>query len=258
MAAKDAGVVAKGGFVLPLTKIQAEIKSPKNIVIFSKPKIGKTTLLSQLDNCLIIDLEEGSDYVDALKLKAKSVSDIVTIGNMIIDAGRPYKYVALDTITALESICVPYAEELYSKSLMGKKWFTEGKLQYGSILNMPNGSGYPWLRQAFEKVLNYVKTLAPNVIFVGHIKDTLLEKNGAEFNSLDLDLTGKLKRITTSNADAIGYIYRKGKKNILSFLTTDEIACGARPEHLRNQEIVISEPAEDGSIITHWDKVYID
>jgi hypothetical protein len=260
MAAKDSEVKpeVKGGFILPTKKVKAEIKSPKNMVIFSKPKVGKTTLLAQLDNCLIIDLEEGSDYVDALKLKAKNVADIVTIGNMIMEAGKPYKYIALDTITALESLCVPYAEELYSKSLMGKKWFTEGKAQYGSILNMPNGAGYPWLRQAFEKVLNYVKTLAPHVIFVGHIKDTLLEKNGAEFNSLDLDLTGKLKRITTSNSDAIGYIYRKGKKNILSFMTTDEIACGARPEHLRNQEVVISEPAEDGSIITHWDKIYID
>jgi hypothetical protein len=256
--ATEKSEVKPGGFVLPTQKVKAETKSPKNMVIFSKPKVGKTTLLSQLDNCLIIDLEDGSDYVDALKIKAHTVADIVTIGNMIIKAEKPYKYIALDTITALETICIPYAEELYSKSLMGKKWFTEGKQQYGNILNMPNGAGYPWLRQAFEKVLNYIKTLAPHVIFVGHIKDTMLEKNGSEFNSLDLDLTGKLKRITTSNSDAIGYIYRKGKKNILSFVTTDEIACGARPEHLRNQEIVISETSEDGTIKTHWDKVYID
>ena len=110
MATKEK-VEAPGGFVLPTKKVMADVKSPKNMVIFSKPKIGKTTLLSQLDNCLIIDLEDGSDYVDALKLKAKTVSDIVTIGNMIIEAGKPYKYIALDTITALESICVPYAEE---------------------------------------------------------------------------------------------------------------------------------------------------
>jgi hypothetical protein len=86
----------------------------------------------------------------------------------------------------------------------------------------------------------------------------MLEKNGAEFNSLDLDLTGKLKRITTSNADAIGYLYRKGNKNILSFKTADDIACGARPEHLRNQEIVVSEIKEDGTVITNWDKIFID
>jgi hypothetical protein len=141
---------------------------------------------------------------------------------------------------------------------MGKSWFTKGKLEYGSILNMPNGAGYPWLRQAFEKIVDYIKQLAPHVILVGHIKDTLLEKNGAEFNSLDLDLTGKLKRITTSNSDAIGYLYRKGNTNVLSFKTTDEIACGARPEHLRNAEIVISEVLEDGTVKVSWDKVFVD
>ena len=100
--------------------------------------------------------------------------------------------------------------------------------------------------------------MAPFVIFVGHVKDTQLEKSGGTFNAMDLDLTGKLKRITTSNSDAIGYLYRKGDKNILSFKTNDEISCGARPEHLRNQEVVISEVDENGNYVSHWDKVFID
>ena len=106
-------------------------------------------------------------------------------------------------------------------------------------------------------MVEYIKTWAPNVILVGHIKDIQLEKNGADFTSTDLDLTGKLKRITSSQSDAIGYLYRKGNQNILSFKTTDEVACGARPDHLRNKEIVISEMTEEG-LQTHWDRVYID
>jgi hypothetical protein len=248
----------EGGFVLPTKVVKAAFTSPKNMIIFSKPKVGKTTLLSQLENCLIIDLEGGSDYVDALKVKASSVADITRIGKAIHEAGRPYKYIALDTITALEEMCVPFAEELYSKSSMGAKWFTEGKKKYGSILNLANGAGYPWLRQAFEKVVEYVKTFADHVILVGHIKDTLLEKNGVEFNALELDLTGKLKRISTSKSDAIGYLYRKGDKCIMSFKTTDEVGCGARPEHLRNQEIVVSEVGEDGKIKVDWTKIFVD
>jgi len=246
------------GVKLPTKKVKAISQSPKNMIIFSKPKVGKTTLLSQLDNCLIIDLEDGSDYVDALKVKASSVADIKEIGEAIIKADKPYKYIALDTITALETICIPYAEQLYSKSPMGAAWFEKGKPKYGSILNMPNGAGYPWLRQAFEKVIGYVKTLAPHIILIGHIKDILLEKGGSEFSALDLDLTGKLKRISTSQSDAVGYLYRKGNQNILSFKTSDEVSCGARPEHLRNKEIVISEMKEDGSIQSNWDKIYID
>jgi hypothetical protein len=155
---------------------------------------------------------------------------------------------------------IPYAEVLYSRSPMGKNWFNPGggKEKYGSILGLPEGSGYFWTRQAFTKVIDYIKTWAPYVIFVGHVKDTQLEKAGGTFNSLDLDLTGKLKRITTSNSDAIGYLYRKGNKNILSFKTNDDIACGARPAHLSNAEIVISEIDENGEYKTYWDKVFID
>jgi hypothetical protein len=74
---------------------------------------------------------------------------------------------------------------------------------------------------------------------------------------MDLDLTGKIKRIVSSQSDAIGYLYRKGNQNILTFKTKDDVACGARPVHLRNQDIVVSELVE-GEFVAHWSKVYID
>lgn len=247
----------KPKFVLPTKKVKAESHSPRNLIIFSKPKVGKSTLLAELDNCLLLDLEGGTDYLDALKVKATSIPEINEIGKAILDAGKPYKYIAIDTITALEEMCLPYAEKLYSETPMGKNWFTEGKTKYRSILNMPQGAGYPWLRIAFTKVVDYIKTWAPHIILVGHLKDNMLNKDGAEFNSMDLNLTGKLKLIASSNSDAIGYLYRKGDQNILTFKTSDEVACGARPPHLRNAEIVISELTEEG-LKTHWDKIYID
>jgi hypothetical protein len=242
---------------LPTKVVKAANHNPKNLIIFSKPKVGKTSLLAQLEDNLIIDFENGSDYVDALKMKANNITELKQIGDAILDAGKPYKYITLDTITALEEKCIPYAEELYSKSSMGKRWFTEGKAKYGSLLNLANGAGYPWLRQAFEKVIAYVSTLADHVILVGHVKDTMLEKNGAEFNASELDLTGKIKRVTASKSDAIGYMYRKGNQNIISFKTTDEVSCGARSPHLSNKEIVVSELNEEtGELTTHWDRIF--
>jgi hypothetical protein len=252
---------------LPTKKVKATAQSPKNLIIFSKPKVGKTALLAGLDNCLILDLEDGSDYVDALKIKAKSVEDIKAIGEEIKKQGLPYKYIAIDTITALEEICVPFAEILYSRTSMGKNWFKKntdgtlspqsGKAAYGNVLNLPNGAGYVYLRNAITKMTEYLKSLAPRIILVGHVKDIMLEKAGAEFTSSDLDLTGKIKRIMSSQSDAIGYLYRKGNKNILSFKTNDSVSCGARPDHLKNKEIVVSEMTDKG-LVTNWDEVYID
>jgi len=242
---------------LPRTPVKALTKSPKKLIIFSKPKVGKTTLLAGLKDCLILDFEDGTDYIEAMKLKVRNIEELKSIGKAIKEAENPYRYIAIDTVTALEEFCIAYAEDLYSKSSMGKNWFTEGKPKYGTIINMPQGAGYQWLRTAYTKVIDFIQGLAPRIILVGHVKDTILEKAGNEFNSLDLDLTGKIKRITASDSDAIGYLYRKGDKNILSFKTNDEVSCGARPQHLRNQEIVVSELTDD-SIITHWDKIYID
>lgn len=253
---------------LPTQKVKATSASPDNLIIFSKPKVGKTSLLAELEDCLILDLEKGSKYVDAMKMTASSVDDIQAIGQAIIKAGRPYKYIAIDTITALEDMCVPYAEILYSRKPMGKDWFKltpdgtayaedSGKAKYGNILNLPNGAGYAYLREGLTKIVEYIKTLAPRIIILGHVKDTVLEKNGTEVSASDLDLTGKLKRIMSSQSDAIGYLFRRGNENILSFATKDTVACGARPIHLRNKEIVVSE-MKDGVLTTHWDKVYID
>lgn len=257
----------KTQIVLPRTKVPAEHKSPKNLIVFSKPKVGKTSLFAQLEDALILDLEDGTDYLDCMKLKASTIEGIKEIGDAIIAAGKPYKYIVVDTVTALEEICTPYAEILYSRTAMGKSWFKKdangnltqdsGKVMYGSILNMPMGAGYAYQREAFTKIIEFIKTWAPRIILVGHVKDIVLDKAGADVNAMDLDLIGKQKRITASQSDAIGYLYRKGNQNILTFKTTDEISCGARPDHLRNAEIVLSEMI-DGQLVTHWEKVYID
>ena len=69
--------------------------------------------MALLDNCLLLDFEKGSDYVDAVKLKVDSLQTLKEIGSEIIKAGKPYKYIAVDTVTALEEMCSPYAKQLY-------------------------------------------------------------------------------------------------------------------------------------------------
>ena len=252
----EGGLTAPLKFVLPRMATCPLVEDPLNMVIFSPPKIGKTTIVSALPDCLIIDLEEGSNYVTGMKAKAKSIKEIKMIGAAIVAANYPYKFIGLDTVTALEEICLPMAEQLYANTSMGVNWFTVGKAKYGKLLNMPNGAGYPYLREAMETVIAYVKTLAPNVILIGHVKDTLLERAGVEFSSKDLDLTGKTKRTVCQKADAIGYMYRKGKQTILSITSGDESACGARPAHLKGKDIVIAEENEDGTLSTFWSAVY--
>lgn len=235
--------------VLPTNKVKASRVNPKRLIVYSKPKTGKTTAFAGLKDNLIIDLENGADYVEALKLKANNLQELKEIGKAIREANNPYKYVTIDTVTALEDMVMPLAISLYQKTPMGKNYSGD------SILTLPNGAGYLYVRQAFFQVLDFIDTLAPHIILSGHIKDKQVDDKGEMVLSANIDLTGKIKSLICANADAIGYMYRKGNETILSFKTNEEVTCGARPEHLRNEEIVISE-MKDGEIVTHWDKVY--
>jgi len=237
--------------ILPTKKVKVERNNPKRLIIYSKPKTGKTTAFAGLEDNLILDLENGSEYVEALKIKINSLQDLLDAGKAIKEAGCPYKYVTVDTVTALEDMIGPLAVKLYKQTPMGSKY--DGT----NVLTLANGAGYLYLRQAFFQVLDFIDTLAPHIILSGHIKDKQVDDKGEMVMAANIDLTGKIKSLICANADAIGYMFRKGNQTILSFKTTEEVTCGARPEHLRNEEIVISEMNEKGELSIHWDKVYI-
>ena len=236
--------------VLPTTKVKTDRVNAKRIVIYSKPKTGKTTAFAGLENNLILDLENGSDYVEALKVKISSLQELLDTGKAIKAAGSPYKYVTIDTVTALEEMIMPLAIKLYKATSMGKNYDGD------NITTLANGAGYLYIRQAFFQVLDFIDTLAPHIILSGHIKDKVIDDKGELVMAANIDLTGKIKSLICANADAIGYMYRKGNKTFLSFKSTDEVTCGARPEHLRNEEILITE-YKDGVIETHWDKIFV-
>lgn len=230
---------------LPTEKTKALRKSPKNFVLYGQPKIGKTTALSQLDNCLIIDLEDGTDMLDALKIKAKNINELGKIGKEIIKAGKPYKYIAIDTVTQLEVWCEDEAKKLYKATPMGKNFDT--KNEGLSVLSLPNGAGYLYLRQAYKIWIDRLNTLADHIILVGHLKEAKIDKKGKEVAVKDLDLTGKIKNITCANADAIGYVFREDEQTMISFDSMGDIQAGSRCDHLKGQTFPLD-----------WSKIFID
>lgn len=236
-------VALKKEIMLPKEKVKANRKNPKRLIIYSPPKVGKTTELSKLENNLILDLENGADFVDALKITINSLTELYDIGEQIKKEGRPYKFISVDTATKLEEWCEAYAKILYSRTPMGANF--RGK----SVLELPNGAGYLYLRQAFKYWLDYLESLSENLIIICHLQDKLImNKRGEEVSAKDLALTGKLKSITAADADAIGYMYRGDNNELrINFASSDQIACGSRCDHLRGQDFEFD-----------WSKIYID
>lgn len=242
--------------VLPKEKIKAKVENPRFLIIFGKPKAGKTTLASKLDNNLIVDLEGGSEFLEALAVQARSVKDLGEIANAIRteikETGKkPYKYITLDNASRLEEICLSYAVQLYKATPMGKTY------NGIDVRTLPNGSGYMYLQQAVRKVIDMFRDLCDNFILIGHLKDKMINKDGEEMSEMSLDLVGKLANIICGESDAVGYVYRKKNETRISFEGGDNSVREARAPHLRGQNIVLAESDDNNNIITHWDRIYL-
>lgn len=250
---------------LPMKRRKAIRKNPKSMVLFSMPKTGKTTITAALDNCLIIDLEAGSHYVDALVYDVLEVAKeskklpIAVLKKLIntikkeneTNGGPIYKYIAIDTVTALEDIVLPLANKMYKDTNMGRNWTGD------DVTTLPNGAGYKFTREALSLILNEIKELCDTLIILGHVKDKLIEKEGKEMQERGLDLTGKSSSILCAQVDALGYVYRDDNETKINFKSSESLISGARSPHLKDREIVVASSDDQGNLKIDWSEIFI-
>lgn len=237
--------------ILPMKKIKASAIDPRNLVIFGMPKIGKTTILSTLENCLILDFELGTDYVDALKIQVKDFTHLMNILKEIKAQGCPYDFIAVDTISSMADFLKPKALQMYKESPQGKAF--EGE----DVLQAAHGAGYGVLKTVIDKVLELIHSVTTHVIIAGHIKVSASDDGDAGDAVKTLDLPGNAKRGLARNSDAIALLYRDEDSNLCFNFESTGAECGARPQHLANKRIVVAEyNAEDETFTPHWERIY--
>jgi 1,2-phenylacetyl-CoA epoxidase PaaB subunit len=253
--------------ILPKKPTKAQLKNPSPLLIFGQPKIGKTTCIANLKNNLVLNFEDKVQSADGMVMYIDSLKKLKEVAQAIKKADKPYTYITIDTLTKVEEMCIMEAEKIYMRTPMGKDWIRRdengklmqscGKGKYTSVLFLPNGSGYQYLRQAFKQVTNLIESLADNIIYIAHVKTTNILKDGAEISSHDINLIGKNKQTISADAQAIAFMTRINKKNYLSFLPSDDILAGCKIKRLEGKEILISEYDDEENLITYWDQIYI-
>jgi len=251
--------------MLPKTKVKATRVNPKKMIIFSQPKNGKTSSLAELEDNLIIDLENGTEFVDALKInvvaeaETQKVAPLDIIKSVIKELNdvktkinrNPYKRITIDTVSVLEEMVLPLANQMYRDTSLGSNWMGN------DVRKLPNGAGYSYLQQALFFVINQFERVCDTIILVGHVRRKDIKTLDEEIDEKSLSLTGKTSLLVSADADAIAYLYREENKTILNFAPSTSAIVGSRCPHLRNKQIVIAESNEEGVITINWDEVFL-
>lgn len=253
--------------ILPKEVVKATTKNPKTLVIFGHTKQGKTTAVANLKDNLIIDLEGGTRYYDCVKVdvQEEALNNGVTtwkiMQNIVAElkaqkeqtGKNPYKFITVDTVGNLEDVIMPYAISLHKASPTGRG-FKGGPLELKAL---PMGAGWGPIREAFFNTIAMLNLYCDHLILIGHTKPTTVKRRGEELVIEDIDISGKMSQMLAGNSDAIALIYRKKNQTILDFRTNENVAAGARIDHLREKEIVLYESDENGNMTFYWDKIFI-
>lgn len=241
---------------LPKGIVKASSVDPRRMAIGAKPKTGKSTIAADLTkdgSWLLVDIENGSEYLDAVKVSINSMAEFADLEKSIIEAGKPYKGLIIDTTTVLEK----WAKEL---ALIRHKQTPEGAMFPGDdITTLAHGAGWAKIRDAFEELRGKIEALSPYTIYLSHTATKYVEKNDQEVPYTAIDLQGKLSSVFCSKIDAVAFLKREDDKTILSFQSSDQAICGGRALHLRGREITVATfNAETNTLDVDWSEVFIE
>lgn len=264
---------------LPTQRREAQQYNPRLLVLFGKPKSGKSTLMASLDDNLIIDLEDGYRALSVMSVPAFNANALFEIRQALHEKALkdnkcPYRFITIDNATRLEEMALPYAAAKYRNTPLGQSWgllkdpknpLMNAKDKNGKsipdpkadVRMLPNGAGYLYLRQAVRELVDMFKPYCETLILVGHVKDKQIQKNGEEMSEMSVDLAGKLGDIICGEADAIGYIYRSGKETIISFEGGDNTIREARPLHLRGKKFVVAKSDDNNNIKVDMSQIFL-
>lgn len=258
--------------VLPKSKIAPVRISPKRLLLYSMPKVGKTDMLAQLPSCLILDADpdQGAGLYECMRQPINSTADVYEVLDAIEAEGGirhskgipkdspdlfPYRFLAMDPINEFESFALESATVKYRNGpLNSKKKFEEKG--FTKVTELPEGGGYFYLWNELTAIVNNVAGCCTNQIITAHVREKKLggkdEKTGDQAVVNDIDLTGKMSSILCGMVDAIGYVYRRHDKDHkgelwISFETNDSAVMGARQKYLAGQKMPFT-----------WDRIYPD
>ncbi len=178
--------------ILPTKPHVPEINM-KTCILFGKEKCGKTTALSQLKNCLIIDTEQGSLLTAATAIivpkdrgPVGKMQWLKKVAEKLAESDKKYDYLAIDTLSEVNDWAEWSGTYRYMNTVQGKSFnrvkdangnpIKNGDLldpssdDYLSVHTLPDGNGYKWSREEVINIFNMFQNLAEKCVFyVCHI-----------------------------------------------------------------------------------------
>ena len=210
------------------SRISRNLKG-KFLLIYGEPKIGKTTLLSQLPKSLILAFEPGTNALDNVFIQPiDKWTDFKRVIMQLKDneLKDKFDFIGIDTADRAWDMCCQYICE---------------QKDVDDISEIPYGKGYDSAKKEFANAFIQVANLKYGLCFISHSTEKLVkDEKGNESNRIVPALPTRPYDIINKMVDIICYIREikeiQGenviKKRYLFFRGDDRFLAGSRYEKI--------------------------
>lgn len=183
-------------FNLQKTVISKDL-SGKYILLYSKPKVGKTSFAAQIKKNLILATEIGTNAIDDLNVvPIMKWTEVKQVLKQLRDpkARELYDTVTFDTISI--------AADLVEKHVVSR----EG---VDSIRDIPYGQGWKMVANELQETLREITMLGFGLILICHSKEKaseITDEDGNVLTSVEPSLSKNVYTVCNAICDLIAYI----------------------------------------------------
>ena len=213
----------------PVIKEKSSTFLPELMMLVGARKIGKTTdFVSSIPECLIIDTEYGTKFIDKpiMSVDISSYPNFIGLVKALKEAKekeqkKPYKVIVIDSATEF----VDQIENYVAKS--------NGE---ATAADVPYNKGREQVQATFKKCLNILRQYANTIILVCHIK--VNKNDSGDLVNTDVQLYSKsLVSIVSGVCDSTGKIYRNKEGELMISFESDGDLIGSRIPNLKQKTL---------------------
>lgn len=183
-------------FSIEPNKISRDLKG-KYVLIYSKPKVGKTSLAAQFPRALLCAFEIGYHALPGVKpIDIGSWSDFKKVVQQLKlpKAREMYDTVVIDTVSIATDLCEKYILAQNDVSALG---------------DIPWGAGWSQYKKEFDTPFRELTQLGYGIVFICHSKEVstdLKDDDGNDIKGVTPDINKTGLNTVNRLVDIIGYI----------------------------------------------------
>jgi hypothetical protein len=164
--------------------------SKQTILLYSAPKLGKSTFASRFPEAVFFECEPGLSHLEVFKVPTYTWDDFLAACKLVAQGNHSFKTIVIDTADNAFKFC---SEHVCSKH----------NIEYEG--DMGHGKGWALVKNEWHRVLTRLASLPYGLVLISHAQDKTIETRTGEFTKTQPSLPDRARGVVLGLVDMILY-----------------------------------------------------